>query len=515
MTAVPPNYKEYPFFELFDESWNTIFFLAYGNWDGQYFRFHLTEADVSYYSFDPFIADVWYCIEVYITRHATTGAFKVWIDNSLEIDESGKDTDRGSGYKHTTIGLCWGPPTTFYIDLFSIAESRIGPETLFEDGFETGDFSRWLGTTADTGCSATVVSERKHHGTYCGKFVTDDAGEKAMCYWHADSPLTAFYVRLYANLDNLPGDVKIQYLGLIYDDDWEGIAQWGVRQDSGVYKLTFRRQGNVWYESSGITIAADTWYCFEIKLIVHDTNGEIKYWLDGSLKINQTGIDTKHTGVGAKYIYTGNCESEEPCTIYVDCYVLAEEYIGPEPFEKTVTDTLGLADAIPLTDKVFSITETLGLSDADPIRDKVFSITDVLGLVESILCDKTFSITDALSLAEVISVDKALIISEAISAAEQIIVDKVLSVADTSSLSDAILRDKQFTIQEAISLLEEIIVSKAFITVTDSITLTDSVIKLMQVMLVLQLANKLVDLELANREATLKLAEKRVEQEIV
>jgi len=37
---------------------------------------------------------------------------------------------------------------------------------VFEDGFETGDFSLWTGTTRTSGETTTISTDDKHHGSY-------------------------------------------------------------------------------------------------------------------------------------------------------------------------------------------------------------------------------------------------------------------------------------------------------------------------------------------------------------
>ena len=58
-----------------------------------------------------------------------------------------------------------------------------------------------------------------------------------------------------------------------------------------------------------------------------------------------------------------------------------------------VTDSLGLSDAVPLTNRTFAIAEQIGLVD-NVLRDKILEILDSLGLSDNIVRIKQFIITD-------------------------------------------------------------------------------------------------------------------------
>lgn len=45
--------------------------------------------------------------------------------------------------------------------------------------------------------------------------------------------------------------------------------------------------------TAGGVIAANTWHYVEVELVIHDTTGSFKVWVDGTQVINQTGVDTR------------------------------------------------------------------------------------------------------------------------------------------------------------------------------------------------------------------------------
>jgi hypothetical protein len=64
---------------------------------------------------------------------------------------------------------------------------------------------------------------------------------------------------------------------------------------------------------------------------VHSTTGQLKLWVDGALKVDQTGINTGSNNVTGVSVnaYSQNAEGTTR-TIYFDCAVVADSQIGVE-----------------------------------------------------------------------------------------------------------------------------------------------------------------------------------------
>ncbi|MEM3090527.1 MAG: heparin lyase I family protein, partial [Candidatus Bathyarchaeia archaeon] len=210
--------------------------------------------------------------------------------------------------------------------------------TIFQSGFETGDFSEWTATEQPNGI-ASVQSITKHHGNYAAKFETTSTavGSYAAAYKNI-AATSLVYMRFYLYLDNLPGvnnsrllygqlhNVANGYILLFYVNRGSiGNLRWELRLWTGGTLVS--------YYSANENIQTNQWYCVEMKLKVHGTQGEIALWIDGVQKIAQTGLDTDDRGNVDRvyvtcFISTTAQDAFKSCKI--DCVVVADTYTGPE-----------------------------------------------------------------------------------------------------------------------------------------------------------------------------------------
>ena len=228
---------------------------------------------------------------------------------------------------------------------------------LFNDGFESGDFSQWTGTTTGGDAAITVESNNPHHGTYNAKAYTDGgaADTQAYVYKTFGSSYSTLFVRCYFKTDKLPtaNDRRMQkpiYIrksgvgsiaSTLIAKDSDGNLEWGVRILTGGAG-TFTQ-----YFVDDNTISADTWYCIELEVHIGDS-GSFKLYVNGVEKLSQMGIDNNgkgdadEVGVGLRWYQTnraGTVPAPVEETTYVDCVVVADAYIGPETTEQTYTKT--------------------------------------------------------------------------------------------------------------------------------------------------------------------------------
>lgn len=238
-------------------------------------------------------------------------------------------------YDRDTGVLTVSCPQTFFLD-----------PNIYEDGFESGDFSSWTGTTENTGV-ATVQNVTRHHGTWAMQvsnlqFATSIA--------RADKNIGAVtdaYVRVYGRMEDMftydgynsiGGWVRNQAGGSIacavFQKNSSGHL-WGVRLfDPSTYYLA----------SSYSSIVSDRWYQIELRVKVDGSAGILQLWVDGVLQVNVTGIDTNNRGsidqvsVGI-YCIAGNEPSAR--TGYLDCAVVNNAYIGSDDVDAPTYGSLG------------------------------------------------------------------------------------------------------------------------------------------------------------------------------
>ena len=160
-------------------------------------------------------------------------------------------------------------------DLTAVFAAQNVTQRVFEDGFETGNFNAWNGTTTTTGGSANVVSNLRYSGIYSGQFnVTAGSGtRRAYCYKNING-LSEIYAsaRVYI-ADGLPINSD-QALWLIQFVDSNGsvLASFGVRADASGTRLALQ-YANWPYTIGSTTLNEGEWYLLEA-YFTHATSGE-------------------------------------------------------------------------------------------------------------------------------------------------------------------------------------------------------------------------------------------------
>jgi len=205
----------------------------------------------------------------------------------------------------------------------------IDPTVIFEDGFESGDFSAWTGTSGTPSVQSTV----KHHGTYAAGF---DAYPE-YCYYNYTDQTTA-HERIYFQITALP-PLSGNLVTVLRIDNITGgwLVCVEVYNSAGIVYIAVYR----WLNGAGgrvvssATVSVNIWYCLEVKAVI-DTAGGYEVWLDGTSIISLSG-DTTGRG-NANQIRTGRVYQSGTWTffVYVDCVVVADVYIGLEVLETIV-----------------------------------------------------------------------------------------------------------------------------------------------------------------------------------
>jgi len=204
----------------------------------------------------------------------------------------------------------------------------------FSDGFESGNFNKWTGTSAGSGDSTTVGTSQPHHGIYSARFTSDGAGsEYAYCY-ETISSSTELYVRGYfyvsrsGIVDN--GD---RFYFIVFRAGSNNVAYAGWRKTGGVVKWTLLIKSGttsvVAYSTASPSL--NRWYSIELHWKKDSTNGLGELWVDGTRVCAITGKNTAYYGnlsqvrfgLAALY-YCGRT------TTYGDCIKISSTYNGPE-----------------------------------------------------------------------------------------------------------------------------------------------------------------------------------------
>jgi len=211
--------------------------------------------------------------------------------------------------------------------------------TLFEDGFESGDFSAWSGTSTTSGQTIEVTTANPKQGSYNARSNLSGSGtRRAYCYKSGFNE-SIIHVRLYVMFkDAIPNASYSDGIIVMYVRNVEntaGLFQVAVGNTDSRWQGNYRKAGawTEWYNAS-YTASLDVWYCVEAAFYIHATEGYHKVWVDETLIFEDTNIDTSQNGnagevrVGAYGSYSTNELSHK---VDIDCVVVADTYIGALP----------------------------------------------------------------------------------------------------------------------------------------------------------------------------------------
>jgi hypothetical protein len=189
------------------------------------------------------------------------------------------------------------------------------------EGFETNDFTTWTSTTG----TPSVVASPVHHGSYAARLVYNYNAQR-ITKNIADTYTTVFFRAYISYLTTVPAS----YAPLMscVDDNYNLV--WQLMWKNDTLRLTRYYPATVSTTWSN-AFSADTYYCFEVKTVENASTGEYLVYVDGTKRITDAGLDT--SGIDNLVInnlgYSAAYGDSTP-TIYYDCVVIADAYIGPE-----------------------------------------------------------------------------------------------------------------------------------------------------------------------------------------
>ncbi len=208
--------------------------------------------------------------------------------------------------------------------------------SLHADGFESGNFSAWTGTSATFGETATVVNTMAHHGSYSAMFASNGGGgtERAYCFKTLLS-MSELYARgyFYVSASGIAANDNRFYF-LIFKAGSNPVAFAGWRQTGGILKWTLLiRDGTGWAGAfSTVSPSLNQWYCVEFYWVESAVGGHAKLWVDGVLVCSITGKNTAYYGdvnrVDFGLAEIVNCGAT---TTYGDCCIVVGAWIAPIP----------------------------------------------------------------------------------------------------------------------------------------------------------------------------------------
>ena len=270
------------------------------------------------------------------------GGLETWSVQTIRL------TDENSRYSYVWMPLITGTyelKASWQGDLNTFgAESSIITVTVlspFADGFESGSFNQWSGTSISGGEVAAVTNSRSHHGTYSALFTSngDGGGEVAKClkiletagelhargyFYVSKSGLVTEGSRFYLITFNAAADIAVAYAG------WRrigGVVKWTLAAKDGTVTV---------YNYSTVIPQLNRWYCVELHWKKDSANGLAEMWVDGAKVLSLARKNTAaYPGVAFANFglaWTYQCG---PTSVYCDCARMSATYIDLEPTVKS------------------------------------------------------------------------------------------------------------------------------------------------------------------------------------
>jgi outer membrane protein assembly factor BamB len=278
--------------------------------------------------------NIWYCVELHWKESGTAGLGELFVNGARVCSITGRNTTAYGG----VIKACFGLPriydcgsTTAYCDSAVVARTYVGPEYIFSDGFESGNFSAWTGTTHSSGETVSVTHSIAYMGSDSAMLTSNGNGgfEYASCY-KAVSSLSNVYAR---------GYFRVAKSGITANGD--SITFVAFANASGsypVYAGWYMTGGVVkwfllvgpWIVYSTSSPSLNTWYSVELHWTKGTTTGLGELYVNGVKVCAITAANTAPYGSVTQTIFglgLWNCAST---TVYCDCTKIATNYIGPQ-----------------------------------------------------------------------------------------------------------------------------------------------------------------------------------------
>ena len=286
----------------------------------------------------------WYCVELHWKQHSAAGMIELYVDGAKVLEINGINTAYYGSAKQVDFGLIYASDVqntlTIYGDDCVVSQSYVGPETpqLFDDDFESGDFSKWTGTLTTSGETTTVASYGPYSGNYHGRFASDGSSgaEHAYCYKtvNEEKVYARGYFRIVKGLPLSDNDDRFYFIRFRAGD--QSLAGVGIRRYNGVERwMVYGRDGSSWVWPTYATspsIEMNHWYCIELFWLKDASQGRIEVYIDGQKIFEITGINTAYFGnvdsVHFGLIHAAGVQNN--LIVYGDPFAISNTYIGLE-----------------------------------------------------------------------------------------------------------------------------------------------------------------------------------------
>jgi uncharacterized repeat protein (TIGR01451 family) len=252
---------------------------------------------------------------------------------------------------------------------------------LYYDDFESGDLSAWDNVWAfGPGDFITASTDLPYQGSYSLKADVDNVGPDGQATIIDDLAVPQLRLTQRGRFYLPNSFYTSDHLTLLqFADDasgWQNILALSIDQDSTLYMWN-EVAGESYVRWAGPTLTFGTWHTLEMEVVISPTAGEARYWLDGVLIEDTTGINTG-SGPNTKSavgIYWST-PRDDPNIVYVDDFYGRITVANPEssgPGSEEVYDP-AVMSALAEIDPIDVLTGSVGNSFA---YDIAATITDI------------------------------------------------------------------------------------------------------------------------------------------
>ena len=209
---------------------------------------------------------------------------------------------------------------------------------IFTDGFENNNILAWTGSVIQGANTLATSSTQKNTGVYSLYINQPSSGSDIYVYKDLNGA-SLYYAREYVYFTTLPTGID-SVITLLDGATSRGLHTTYVSGAGWALKLI--QSATVDYQSA-VTASTGQWYCIELELLLSTTVGVAKLWVDGSLTVNQTGLNTSEIAT-INMLRSGISSFSGTSEVYVDDVVVADAYIGLSSvsYTRTLTDLLGV-----------------------------------------------------------------------------------------------------------------------------------------------------------------------------
>lgn len=213
---------------------------------------------------------------------------------------------------------------------------------LFEDGFESGNFSNWTSTVGSPSITSTVV----HHGSYA--LAADRASSDIQVIKNFTAQSSA-YARVYVYVDSLPpASGSLSVLSIRNSNETNVAINACVYNQNGTPKWAVKHYPN-WTHGSGevsdVVVQTGRWYRVELYISRVSSTVSWKLWIDGAQIFSSSHATNK--SVDINQVIAGAWDTTGD--VYVDCVAVDTNYIGPDITTVNAAGTIGLAGSAVAT----------------------------------------------------------------------------------------------------------------------------------------------------------------------